>query len=407
MRKPFFLFAAFLAAALPAACFQADATSASDDDRAPTSSGESNVEEAADGVFKLTGDFAFALDAPFSQLITRYRNNQPDPPEADAGGGDGKPTYSEPGHLVHGGKTIDVRIEIRGNTSPKDCAFPKYKIDFTDKKQTRGTPFQGTKKLRVNSHCGNGGPNDRAGTFQRVQNEISPIREELVYRLVRAAGAQTYRTRLAKISYQDTSAAAPFAPMDRHGLLIESGDVAAKRFAEAGLIDAERGVYINDPNGQPQNSGADATKMKDEDVATVFLAEVLAANMDWQFQVSSPGWFWNIDVFGIPREGPQLPILQDFDLAPAVHAMRDPIGEMNAQMAKFRSQFAAKPEVAKAVAAKFKAHRDDVVNELAAVEKAGIEAGRLPSTDHQTTTDPGFVNAHRVVDAFFALEELK
>jgi hypothetical protein len=403
--------------ALAATSAIALACTKTDEDPVSTGSGESNIEESADGVFKSTSDFAFELEAPFAQLITRYRNGQADPPKPkpDAGVDAAaprdlnvdKPEFSEPGHLVVGGKTLDVRVAIRGNTSPKDCAFPKYKVELADKKQAVGTPFQGNKKFRVNSHCGSGGPNDRAGTFQRIQNEISPIREELVYRLLRAAGVPTYRTRLAKISYRDTSAASPMAPMDRHGLVIESGDVAAKRFADAGLIDRERGIYINDPNGRPTSSGANIAMMKDDDVAVLFLAEALAANMDWQFWGTNPGSLWNVDVFGVPNEAPQLPIPQDFDLASAVHAMRDPAGEVASQMSKFRSQFSSKPDVAKRAAEAFKSKKAAIEKELADVEKAGIAAGRLPSTDGVTSTDPGFVNAHKEVEAFFALDELK
>jgi len=41
------------------------------------------------------------------------------------------------------------------------------------------------------------------------------------------------------------------------------------------------------------------------------------------------------------------------------------------------------------------------------MEKAGIADGRLPSTDKLTTTDPGFVAAHKALDLFFALPELQ
>lgn len=390
-----------LAALAPSACSSPSEEIGSD---------ESNIAEPPRGIFNATSEVSFEIQAPLNQLITRFRNNQADPPEPVEDGGvasPDKPEYSEPGKLVYGAKTLDIRIAIRGNTSPHDCAFPKYKIEFTEKKQTHDTPFQGNKKFRVNSHCGFGGADERAGRFNRIQNEISPIREELLYRLLRAAGAPTYRTRLAKIAYTDTSSATPLEASAHHGLLIESGDVAAKRFAAAGLIDEEQGIYLNDPYGRAENAGADASLMKDEDVATVYLAEAFAANMDWYFTVGSPGTFWNIDVFGTPKAAPQFPILQDFDLAPTVHVMRDPVSEMNSQMYKFRSQFGSKPEVVKAVSARFKERKAAVLAELAKVESAGIEAGRLPSEDEKTTTDPGFVNAHKLVEAFYALDELQ
>lgn len=398
---------------LPLACSKP----AADDTDVPTTGDDQNIEEANDGIFKSTDAIAFKIEAPIAQLFARFKANQADPPKpkpeagADAGeeesSGDGKPKFSEPGTLTYGEKKIDIRIQIRGNTSPRDCAFPKYKIEFADKKQTKGTIFQGNKDLRVNSHCGMGGPTDRGGNFGRIQNEISPIREELVYRMIRAAEVPTYRTRIAKIGYTDTSAASPLAAMEAHGLLIESGDLAAKRFAAAGLIDKEKGIYINDPNGQPQNSGADTTKMDDNAIAKVYLAEALASNSDWQFGLGSPGYLWNVDVFGIPKEATQLPIPTDYDLSSTVHAQYDPATNVPSQLSKFRSAFAAKPEVSKAATEHFKSKREAIEKEIAAVEAAGIAAKRLPTTDGKTTTDPGFVFAKKQVEIFFAQPELK
>lgn len=413
-RLPLFALTACLLGLLPAACSKP----AADDADVPTTGDDQHIEEAADGIFKSHDVIAFKIEAPIAQLFARFKANQADPPKpkpeagADAGEeeeetGDGKPKYSEPGKLTYGEKTIDIRIQIRGNTSPRDCAFPKYKIEFADKKQTKGTIFQGNKDLRVNSHCGMGGPTDRGGQFGRIQNEISPIREELVYRMIRAAEVPTYRTRIAKIGYKDSSAASPLAAIEAHGLLIESGELAAKRFAAAGLIDKEKGIYINDPNGQPQNSGADTTKMDDAAIAKVYLAEALASNTDWQFQLGSPGYMWNVDVFGIPKEATQLPIPTDYDLSSTVHAQYDPASSVPSQISKFRSAFSAKPEVSKAAVAHFKSKREAIEKEIAAVEAAGIAAKRLPSTDGKTTTDPGFAYAKKQVEIFFAQPELK
>jgi hypothetical protein len=387
--------------------------SAPSEDGATVGADESSLEEASDGLFSSTSDFAFALDAPFNQLITRYRSGEADPPKDDRDDDDKhdsdrppRPKFSEPGHVVFGGRTFDVRVAIRGNTSPRDCAFPKYSVQFTNKTQTKDTPFQGNKKFRVNSHCGDGGPEDRGGRFGRIQNEISPIREELVYRLVRAAGAPTYRTRLAKISYKDTSAVSPIAPTARYGLMIESGDVAAKRLVDAHLIDKD-GIYINDDYGEPENAGADASKIDDDNIADVYLAEVLVSNSDWKFSLGSPGRFWNIDVFGEPHKATQYAFLQDFDLASAVNGQWGPEEVVPSQIKKFRKAFDSKPHVAKKAAARFREKKAAVYAELAAVEREGSAAGRLPSTDHVTTTDPGFQNARKALDLFFALPELQ
>lgn len=369
--------------------------------------GEASDIESADDVFGSAKDFAFGLEAPFNQLFTRYSKRQPDPPKPGEDAGGSEASYSETGKLVLGGRAFDVRVELRGNSSKWDCTFFKYKIAFTNKEQIKRTEFQGNKKFRVNSHCGDGGPEDRPPGRIRVLNEISPIREEMVYRLVRAAGVPTYRTRLAKIAYKDTSSESPLSPIERHGLLIEAGDVAAKRFAAEGLIDKERGVYIDYGVAELDGTGANVSVMKDEDLARAFLVEVLAGNLDWRFSRGSPGSIFNLDVFGVPVTGPQLAIPQDFDISNAVAAWMDPVKAVSGEMVKVRTIFASDPATVARAAAGFKAKKAGIEAELADIEKAYIAAGRIPSTDGVTSTDPGFIRTHQQLEAFFALDELR
>ena len=54
------------------------------------------------------------------------------------------------------------------------------------------------------------------------------MREELIYRMVRAMGIPTYETRVLSIHYEDT--AAGNAAIDTFGAAIETGDDAAQRF---------------------------------------------------------------------------------------------------------------------------------------------------------------------------------
>ncbi len=385
---------------LPSACVQ---------EQSETLADEANIEEPSNGVFRSTNEFEFALEAPFAQLIARLRSGKADPPKpakADAGAegseNDG-PEYSEPGTLKFGSKTLAVHVEIRGNTSAQDCAFPKYKIEFDDKEAIKGTPFQGNKKFRVNSHCGAGGIEDRAGQFQRIQNQISPIREELAYRIVRAAGIPTYRTRLTKIAYSDSSPTNAIADMDQYGLAIESGDAAAKRFAQSGLIDRETGVYLKDPSGRAERGGAEPSKMRPEAVASVFLAETLIGNFDYIFTDS--GQFWNIDVFGVAHQATQLPIPQDFDLACGVLVNRDPRAEVRRLMDQVRTHKLDASALQRA-AATFKRNESAILREIDTVERERIRAKLIASTDGRTSTDKGFVNARAMVDEFFKLKEL-
>lgn len=395
-----------------AACQQTDG-------RAASSEGSPSADAPLAGADDLFGDLSainFKLSGPFAQLIARYKSGQADPPPPDAGdAGDASngPEYSEPGTLAWADKTFDVRVGIRGHTSPNDCTFPKYKVEFTNKEQIAGTPFQGHTKFRVNSHCGTASPTTHGGQFSRVQNEISPIREELAYRLLRAAGVPTYRTRLGRISYVDLSATAPIASGTYHGLVIEGGSDTGKRFVKMGSQGAAGyptdGGYLNAADGRAEDAGANATLMDESSKARLLLAESLLANFDWFLKPGTPGHFWNIDVFGATDHAPQLPIPQDFDLAMFVRMAPgdDAVGQVSTQFATFRSMFGATPGGATALG-EMAAHRAAIEAELAKVEAEGIAAGRLPSVDGggKVTSDPGFVEAHLMVDAFFALPEV-
>jgi hypothetical protein len=360
------------------ACAPADEVAASDDALA-----------GASDLYGTSEHLPLQMAVPFGSLLQSYRAGQTD--------------AEVTGTMTVAGKALDIKVAIRGNTSPKDCTFPKYKVELTRPAQAEGTPFQGHKKFRVNSHCGTGGPGDHAGRFNRVQNQISPIREDLAYRIVRAAGVPTYQTRLSQISYSDTSANGALAATTQYGMLIEAGGEAAKRFMNAGLVGAGSS-YLNDSRGRPVQAGAMYSGMRSEQVARVFLAEALLANYDWIFKDND---LWNIDVFGVPNQAGQLPIPQDFDLSSIVQAIQDPDVQINAQMYKFRSTFGNMPSVVSAAASTFIARRAAVEAELALAERQGIAAGRLPTVNGVTTTDIGFLNARREIAVFYALPELK
>lgn len=347
---------------------------------------ESNVESAND-VFAKSEALPVRIAAPFSKLWERFRGGQADPPDPDAGPGYHAPEFSEPGQLfvtVEGAeKALDLRVYVRGESSKNDCPFPKLKIDFTDKEQLKKTPFKGHGKFRLNTHCGPGDASARS-QMGRVMNGVGPVREELTYRLIRAAGIPTYRTRVLSIRYDDTAAN---TQLDTFGMAMESGNDAAQRFQKMDppLIPADA-VYLD-----PSEARGSTTP---ENQAEIIVAEAFSGNKDW-------GGTHNIDSFGAPQAQTMFQIAQDFDLGAIV------LGDIARYWKGMAPVTDAQRGLQNAtIAAKVKPHQADMEAAYREAEKAAIAAKAIPAADDGTTTDPGFLEAKKRIQQLFALPEL-
>lgn len=327
------------------------------------------------------------IEVPLTTLFTRFKAGQADPKPADKP--NAQPEFSEPAKIVvpnadgkGTAKTFDARIGIRGESSKRDCPFPKLKVDFTDKEALKGTLFKGHSTVRINTHCGPGDANARSG-MGRIQNGVGPAREELVYRLIRAADVPTYFTRVGKIHYEDTAGGAQSA--DSYAMLFESGDDAAQRFVKAKLIEAEA-KYLDQKAGEVKGTATP------ENMAKIIVTEALAGNRDF-FGTH------NIDTFGLVGAATVFQIPQDFDLCAITTA--------NAPNWTGAITAASKGLTDPAIVTHFANHKADMDAAIQKAEKDGIAAGVLPSDDGKTTTDPGFKAARERVEALFQLPELK
>src|SRR5689334_5150025 len=102
----------------------------------------------------------------------------------------------------------DVAVSVRGHTSRREteCTFPKLKLKL-----------KGNGSIKIGTHCGEAGEGQLSPKYGRLANEKSPLREALVYDLLRAVGAPALRTRAARITYVDKEAG---EPLQRHALLL-------------------------------------------------------------------------------------------------------------------------------------------------------------------------------------------
>lgn len=129
----------------------------------------------------------------------------------------GDPQYRDSQLLYYnpGGDTVilNVGVMVRGNfrRDPSICDFPPLMINFK-KKEVQGTLFDDQDKLKLVTPC------DR---------EEEVLKEYTVYRLYNEVTDQSFRVRLARISYFDTSTLTKL--FERYSFFLEDKDHVAER----------------------------------------------------------------------------------------------------------------------------------------------------------------------------------
>jgi hypothetical protein len=193
--------------------------------------------------------------------------------------------------LVVDGTEIPVKVRVRGNSRLRVCAFPPLRLNFSAE-TAAGSPFEGQDKLKLVTHC-----SDKRRDAGNVFDEY------LAYRLFERISQTSYRTRILRLSYSDSSR--PGAPTEtRDAFLIESDEQLAKRLGTA--VSGVPGVYLS--------------KLDEQQAARVYVFQFLVGNTDWSLVAADTDdeCCHNIDLF--ERDGRILPVPYDFDLSGLVDA---------------------------------------------------------------------------------------
>jgi hypothetical protein len=296
-------------------------------------------------------------------------------------------SFEVAGRITSGADAADARVLVRGNTSRKECPFPKLKLKLKDD----AAFLPGLHTVRINKHCGDTPGEELTSRYGRLANEKSPWREGVVYRIARAAGAQTPRTRPARITYVDTTSGPGSAPrITRNALVVEDDDALAKRLDATGEI-------------QPEDFTSAQALFAPDEVARVAFTQALIGNFDWCLMMAPGDTYrcdarrklWNMAAFRAPSG--VVPVIQDFDLAgpvtgphvwfdhvfPRGFAASDIDTEVIAQVQRTRTLF-ARPLL------------DRMRQDFAARRGAIVRA-----IDGATVDPKGAELAHAYVDAFY------
>ena len=126
--------------------------------------------------------------------------------------------------------TVAVKLRTRGHFRLRatSCSFVPLRVEF-DREQVRGTIFDGQKTLKLVTHC----QSDR-------EYEQYTRREYLTYRAFNILTPQSFRARLATVSYVQSTDKKPV--ITRLGLFLEDDDDVARRM-EGRIIETQKLVF--------------------------------------------------------------------------------------------------------------------------------------------------------------------
>lgn len=113
--------------------------------------------------------------------------------------------------------SIPVQVRTRGifRRRPSTCSFPPLRMTF-EPRGTRGTLLQGERRFKLVTHCRS------SGLYEQYV-----LQEYLIYRSFALLSPYSLRTRLARITYEDTRGREE--TVTRYAILIEHEDQLAER----------------------------------------------------------------------------------------------------------------------------------------------------------------------------------
>lgn len=111
-------------------------------------------------------------------------------------------------------ESLDLRVRVRGNFRrlKKNCDTPPLKFNFKDHEVSENSIFFGQPELKLVVPC---------------QGEQYVVREYLAYKIYNLFTDQSFRVRMASLTFDDTESGETSNP--RHAFLIEDKEVMASR----------------------------------------------------------------------------------------------------------------------------------------------------------------------------------
>ncbi|MCC7054392.1 MAG: hypothetical protein IT355_14080 [Gemmatimonadaceae bacterium] len=184
-------------------------------------------------------------------------------------------------------RSFPVTLRARGHfrRQARNCGFPPLKLEFA-RADARTTLFQGNDELKIATTC-------RPGSADYEQYVLA---EYALYRHYQAVSPRHFRTRLARITYHDSTRASD--DVVSWAFFVEEDREVAKRFAS--VVDTSRGALFRD--------------LEPRQLAITSLFQYLVANTDWSISA-----LHNVSLLR-DSTGQVHPVAFDFDWSGAVNA---------------------------------------------------------------------------------------
>jgi hypothetical protein len=184
--------------------------------------------------------------------------------------------------------SLDVQIKTRGHfrRQKSTCNFPPMRLNIKTG-EAEGTLFENQDKLKLVTHCQDG----------RDEYEQNVLLEYLLYKAYSAIDSMSYRVRLTRMTYVDTTGRRD--TLTKYGFLIENDVLLAQRFGQDSLFEM---------------AGLNELDLEPTSMTKVAVFQFMTMNTDWE--VSGPH---NIKMLG-PVLGLVYAIPYDMDYAGIVNA---------------------------------------------------------------------------------------
>jgi hypothetical protein len=180
----------------------------------------------------------------------------------------------------------NVKVRARGNIRRTICDFPPLMLNFK-MKDSDGTEFEGINKLKLVPYC-------------RLGYEEIVLREYLVYKLFNLVTDLSFRVRLFKITYINTSR--DTKPVTQFGFAIEPKELLEKRFNSL----------------EYTKQGVSQINIRSEVLDKVAIFNYMIGNTDWSVPIQHNALVLEPEKAKTSREKLLVPF--DFDYSGLVHA---------------------------------------------------------------------------------------
>ena len=174
-------------------------------------------------------------------------------------------------------RTIDIEVRTRGRFRLENCRFPPIRVDLPSS-LLGGTVFDGQNRIKLVSHC-----------RDRDDDEQNLLEEYLVYRSYNLLTDESFRVRLARITYADGPD--DDDPVVRYAFFLEEAEAMAERLGAQ---------YIELEN-------ASAAAFSADEAVRFSVFQYMVGNTDWSMTE-----FHNAEVL-LSAEGANVPVPYDFD----------------------------------------------------------------------------------------------